>query len=170
VGKIGICCPCQGNPPYLGQGYVLQSIIYYKYRALRRNYCAQSQLTRLSNTVHCTVQYRELSHLGPLCVLLWCNQCCGSGSGAFLPPGSGIRCLFYPPDPGSGSGMAQWSDPAPGKSSRIRNTGCNVGEGGLSHSAPVLVHGQLALDIPYRYYSVLLYAVSPLSTLCVALV
>jgi hypothetical protein len=30
--------------------------------------------------------------------------------------GSGIRdpVLFYPPDPGSGSGMEQWSDPDPG--------------------------------------------------------
>jgi hypothetical protein len=68
------------------------------------------------------------------------------GSGAFLPPGSGIRdgamvgsgsgirdkqtkfvnslytkigrirdpVLLYPSDPGSGSGMEQWSDPDPG--------------------------------------------------------
>jgi hypothetical protein len=43
------------------------------------------------------------------------------GSGAFLPPGSGMLLyrirdpvLFYPPDPGSGSGMEQWSDSGSG--------------------------------------------------------
>jgi hypothetical protein len=79
------------------------------------------------------------------------------GSGAFLPPGSGIRdgpmvgsgsgirdkqtkfvsslytkigrirdpVTFYPPDPGSGSGMDQWSDPGfgikhPGSATLVR--------------------------------------------------
>jgi hypothetical protein len=59
---------------------------------------------------------------------MWIKQCCGSGSGAFLPPGSGIRIRD-----GAmvGSGMEQLSDPGwsngririRDKTSRIRNTG-----------------------------------------------
>ncbi len=30
-----------------------------------------------------------------------CKRCCGSGSGAFLTPGSGIRKIVFFPDPGS---------------------------------------------------------------------
>jgi hypothetical protein len=68
------------------------------------------------------------------------------GSGAFLPLGSGIRdafirdpVLFYPPDPGSGSRMEQWSDPGSG----IKQPG--------SATLTTLMSCRCLIGYPYRY-------------------
>jgi hypothetical protein len=42
--------------------------------------------------------------------------------------------LFYPPDPGSGSGMEQWSDPDPG--SGIKHPGSATLAGSIGFFAP----------------------------------